>query len=147
MMCNGADELLRKAWTSGRFGSPWNGTWSAESAGVRPLSEGSAALCRDCSVVGYARRAAAGGPGALMSRPNAAVWKFALPNGYLVTLLDREDELLTIAEEGRTSPPSPSSARSPAVPTRGPLWRAPSPPPRTCGASSEIRAQSTPWSP
>ena len=65
---------------------------------VRALPARPLLLCRDGPVVGYdvARP--------LLEveesmRPTLAVWKFASPDGCQLTVLDCEDELLTLAEQ------------------------------------------------
>ncbi len=54
-------------------------------------------VCRDGPVVGYAlAESAADHPGVVMTKPTLAVWKLASCDGCQLTLLDCEDELLTL---------------------------------------------------
>ena len=86
----------------GRSGSRWNATWSAASACVATASFGSSssAPTARCSAM-TARRPddAAGGVTMAAARPKLAVWKFASCDGCQLTLLNCEDELLTVAEQ------------------------------------------------
>ena len=82
-----------------------------------------------------------------MANPSLAVWKFASCDGCQLTLLDCEDELLTLAGQV-TSPPSPRRpARWSVGPTTCPSWRAPSPPPPTSGASTRSATSQRYWWP
>ena len=106
--------LLRKGMRPRTSGCRWSGTCSAGSACAGTASSArswSAATARSSARAG---RTAAVGPGAVMSKPTLAVWKFASCDGCQLTLLDCEDELLALAAEvtiahflEASAPPSP----------------------------------------
>ena len=105
-------------------------------------------LCRDGPVVGYdIARSAACGQGVMMSTPTLAVWKFASCDGCQLTLLDCEDELLTLASRGPDRAlPRGLQRRSSADPTTCRWSRAPSPPRPTRSGSARSANSRGCWS-
>ena len=105
-------------------------------------------LCRDGPVVGYdVAGPAAARQGAVDEPPTLAVWKFASCDGCQLTLLDCEDELLTLAEQVQiaTSPKPP--ARSVAGPYDVSLVEGSITTAATNGASARSGSSPRCWSP